>query len=139
VYFWNKKETVVGIVHAGWRGVQKMIVSLMIDILRDKYGCLVEDIKIEIGPHILDCHFEVQDDVVKNFIDYSDCFSVNQGHKYLSLKKIIMRQLASVGVDIKNVKETDECTYCETNKYFSYRRDKPQDIEAMLAYIGIVE
>ena len=138
IFFWNKQGTVVGIVHAGWRGVQKGIASEMINIFVNKYDCLVKDIKVEIGPHIKDCHFEIQADVVNNFADYPDCFEEKNKIKTLSLEKVIKKQLLSAGVESKNIQDAKDCTFCETDKYFSYRRDKPKDIEAMLAYITIV-
>ena len=56
---------------------------------------------------------------------------------YLNLQAIIKKQLITIGVLNKNIKETKECTFCDKEKYFSYRRDKPVDVEAMLAYVVI--
>jgi YfiH family protein len=137
IYFWNTQKTVVGIVHAGWRGVQKKIVTEMVSIFINKYGCLTKDIQVEIGPHIQGCHFEVKEDVINNFLDYPDCLSEVSGAKYLNLQSIIKNQLISSGIKDNNIKLPQECTFCEKEKYFSYRRDKPKDIEAMLAYITL--
>lgn len=139
IFFWNKNKTVIGIVHAGWRGVYKNIVKEMLSLFVKEYGCVPSDIHAEIGPHILECHFEVQDDVLNSFIQYKDCIRNVGGRKYINLSQIIINQLTSAGVGVGNIQKTGECTFCNKDKYFSYRRDKPQDIEAMLAYIGIVE
>lgn len=138
VYFWNKKKTIVGIAHAGWRGVQKKIVEEMVKTFINKYGCATNDIFVEIAPHILDCHFEIQSDVAKKFAEHTDSLKEIKSGKYLSLEKIIKKQLISVGIENKYIQEARECTFCEKEKYFSYRRDKPEDIEAMLAYITLV-
>ena len=138
IFFWNKQETLAGIVHAGWRGVQKEIALEMINIFVNKFGCSAKDINVKIGPHIKDCHFEIQADVVKNFLGYQTSIKEVGGGKYLNLGNIIKEQLVSVGVEVKNIQDALECTFCENDKYFSYRRDKPKDIEAMLAYITIV-
>ena len=137
VYFWNKQNSVIGIAHTGWRGVEKRIVEEMIKLLMNNYDCQAEDIYVEIGPHIKDCHFEVKEDVIKNFLNYPDCLNERDGIKYLNLKNIIKKQLISSGVEKENIKMSYECTFCEKEKYFSYRRDKPEEIEAMLAYITI--
>jgi YfiH family protein len=139
VYFWNKENTVIGVVHAGWRGVQKNIAGDMIKLFINNYKCPAEDIEVEIGPHIKDCHFEVKEDVLKNFSDYADCVKEVGESKYLNLQAVIIKQLTSTGVLGENIKETKECTFCEKEKYFSYRRDRPEEIEAMLAYITIQE
>ena len=137
VYFLDKTNGVVGLAHAGWRGVQSGIAGEMIKLFKSEYGCLVENIEVEIGPHILDCHFEVKDDLVKNFSTYPECFREAEGVKYLRLGRIIKKQLLASGLKEENIKEATECTFCEKEKYFSYRRDKPEEIEAMLAYIVI--
>jgi YfiH family protein len=138
VYFWDKNKNVIGMVHAGWRGVQKDIMAEMINLFINNYDCLVGDIEVEIGPHIKDCHFEVQEDVIENFTDYSDYLRIVEGKKYLSLGGIIIKQLLLVGIRKENIRESSDCTFCEKEKYFSYRRDKPEDIEAMMGYIAIV-
>ena len=138
VYFWNKSKTLIGIAHAGWRGVQKEIVIEMVNLFVNKYSCLIRDIEVEIGPHIKDCHFEVQEDVIKNFIAYSDYLKIVGNKKYLSLGGIIGKQLISAGIRKENIQESSDCTFCEKDKYFSYRRDKPEDVQAMLAYIILV-
>jgi len=89
---------------------------------------------IEIGPHIKDCHFEVKDDLVKAFSYYPECVKKVKNNLYLNLEEIIIKQLVSVGLEKTNIIKSTECTYC-SDKYFSYRRDKPQEIQAMLAYI----
>ena len=80
----------------------------------------------------------MKEDVINSFLDYPDCLSEVSGVKYLNLQAVIKKQLTNAGVTSKNIKETKECTFCEKEKYFSYRRDKPEDIEAMLAYITII-
>jgi YfiH family protein len=137
IYFWDKKKNVIGLAHAGWRGVQSKIVGEMVKIFMNKYGCRAEDIEAEIGPHIKDCHFEVKDDVVKNFSGHSEHIKIAAYKKYLNLGGIVKKQLLASGLKEKNITETNECTFCRSDKYFSYRRDKPKDIEAMLAYITI--
>lgn len=137
VYFWNKQNRVVGIAHAGWRGVQKEIVIEMVKLFINNYKCQAGDIEVEIGPHIKDCHFEVKDDVIKNFSNYPECFKEKDGAVYIKLGDIVKKQLVSSGIEKENIKLSQECTFCEKDKYFSYRRDKPKDIEAMLAYVSI--
>lgn len=135
IFFWNKQKTIIGIAHAGWHGVERKTVEEVIKVLVGKYDCLMEDIVVEIGPHILDCHFEVQMDVVNVFSAYPKCLKKVGGKNYFSLQCIVKEQLVVLGLNSENIIMTKECTYCNADKYFSYRRDKPEEIEAMLAYI----
>jgi copper oxidase (laccase) domain-containing protein len=110
----------------------------MISVFRNSYACEVSDICVEIGPHILECHFEIQDDLVEIFSEYGKYIQKVEGRTYLQLQEVIKKQLLSFGVSEKNIQMSPTCTYCSDN-YFSYRRDKPEIIEAMLAYIAISE
>lgn len=136
IYFWNKQKNIVGIAHAGWRGVRSEITKEMISVFKNSYACEAVDVCVEIGPHILGCHFEIQDDLVEIFSEYEECIQKVKGHTCLQLQEVVKKQLLSVGVSEKNIQLSSTCTYCSDN-YFSYRRDKPEIIEAMLAYIMI--
>lgn len=136
IYFWNEKKNVIGIAHAGWKGVESEIVKEMIRIFIEKFSCNVKDIFIEIGPHIKDCHFEIKKDLLNIFSEYKECLKNIKSRYYLNLSKVVENQLISVGVDLDKISVSPECTFCN-KKYFSYRRDKPADIKAVLAYIKL--
>jgi YfiH family protein len=136
IYFWNKQKTIIGIAHAGWRGVKSEIVKEVIKTFTKDFSVKIEDILIEIGPHILDCHFEIQADLIEIFSAYPETVKIVNSKKYLDLQNIVEKQLVSVGVNKSNIKKTTACTYCD-NTYFSYRRDRPEITEAMLAYITL--
>ena len=55
-----------GLVHSGWKGTSKSIVSSAISIFFD-YGSSKDDIKIYLGPSIKSCCYEIKDDVAKYF------------------------------------------------------------------------
>lgn len=138
IYFYNKQKSAIGIAHAGWRGVKTKIAEEVVKIFIKEYSISPSDIIVEIGPHILDCHFEIQDDLVQAFSDYPESSRKEGERQYLSMQKVIEKQLLSCGLSSENITHAEECTHCES-KYFSYRRDKPQEIEAMLAYIVLKE
>ena len=110
----------------------------MVGIFRNSYACETDDICVEIGPHILGCHFEIKNDLVKIFSEYSEYMQKVGGRTYLQLQEVVKKQLLENGVQKENIQMSSTCTYCSAN-YFSYRRDKPEIIEAMLAYIALRE
>jgi len=55
---------------------------------------------------------------------------------FLDLKNIAQTQLRSLGVKEEHIEANPECTYCISDKYFSYRRDKPKILKTMIAVIG---
>ncbi|MFA6995405.1 MAG: peptidoglycan editing factor PgeF [Patescibacteria group bacterium] len=135
IYFYDKNKQAVALAHAGWRGVASEIAKEVINTFINYYNSNPNDIEVFIGPHIQDCHFEVKDDVLSQF-KISD--SIIRGEKiYINLSKIVKDQLLQLNVNHHNISISSECTYCLNSKYFSYRRDKPQELETMIAYLGL--
>ena len=67
VVFYDKQQGVVALAHAGWRGTYGNIAGEMVDIMTDKYGCKVEDIKTIIGPSVSVDNYEVSYDLIEKF------------------------------------------------------------------------
>jgi hypothetical protein len=133
IYFYDKNKNVVAIAHAGWRGVVSKIAEKVINQFMNHYHSDINDIEVSIGPHIKDCHFEIKDDAANQF-KKSDL--IIRGDKiYIDLSQIIKNQLNDLGVN--NIEISEDCTYCLSDKYFSYRRDNPKELETMIAYIGL--
>ncbi len=135
IYFFDQRKKVVALVHAGWRGVVSKITAEVINVFKSHYGSNLNDIEIFIGPHIKDCHFEVKADVCKQF-ESSDC-ATRDKKTYVNLSNVVKNQLLRLNIKNDNISISDECTYCLKDKYFSYRRDNPKQLETMLAYIGL--
>jgi len=135
IYFYNKNKKIVALAHAGWRGVNSKIAKEVINIFINHYDSNPNDIEVFIGPHIKDCHFEVKDDVSSQF-KISDSV-IRDKKTYINLSKIVREQLLQLNINNDNINTSDECTYCLSDKYFSYRRDKPQELETMISYMGL--
>lgn len=134
IYFYDSKKEVIGIAHAGWKGVLGNISKNVIEKMSSEFGSKLEDIKVEIGPHIKDCHFLVKEDVFSKFMDYRKHFKESKDDIFINLSNIVKEQLTDMGVSIGNIDIEAECTHCNNN-FFSYRRDKPEYVETMMAYI----
>ena len=136
IYFIDRKLQVIGLAHAGWRGTAKNIAQAMVGKMIEDFKCDPKDIEVTIGPYIKACHFEVEN-VIPEFAGHDSAIHQQANRTTIDLGQINKEQLISAGVPEANITVSDECTHCLTEKYFSYRRDKPVDIEAMVAYIGI--
>lgn len=135
IYFYDKNKKVIALAHAGWRGVVLEIVKEVIDQFISHYNSNLGDIEIFVGPHIRDCHFEVKSDVASQFKS-SDSI-IRNGRIYINLSRTVRDQLLGLGILNNNISISQECTYCLSDKYFSFRRDNPKELEAMVAYIGL--
>jgi len=135
IYFYDHNKKIVAIAHAGWRGVVARIVDGVIASFINNYHSALSDIKIYVGPHIQDCHFEVKAEVASQF--KSSEAIIRDKKTYINLAGVIKDQLKELGIPTGNIEISPECTYCLNDKYFSFRRDAPKELEAMIAYIGL--
>jgi len=109
-------ETHVGLVHAGWKGVQQKI-HLHPELLK------IKPTEIYIGPCIHVNSFEVQEDF-KEFFPKSSNFMEQDGKLYFDLVKEALGQLSQAFPDTK-ITESGICTF-ENNQYNSYRLNKTE-------------
>ena len=141
LYFYDPVKRVVSLAHAGWRGVVKNIVGNTIQRFKEAFGSNPNDILLAIGPGIQKCHFTVKSDVIDSFRDFPhfqkyERFVAGGADLYnVGLEGIIKEQAKNVGVN--KIESLSECTYCLSDRYFSYRRDKSDPLETMLAYLSL--
>jgi YfiH family protein len=111
------KKGVVGLLHAGWRGVQGRILGKAVTKILQLWGCRPADIRIWFGPAIGPCCFKVRWDVARYFPQSrrrrKDCWTVD-------LAKQVRLQAAGMG--IKVLEGNPPCTM-HGRKWFSYRRE----------------
>jgi hypothetical protein len=134
VYFFEPKSQSLAIAHCGWRGTLGGVIANTVIAMNSSAA----DILVGIGPGIGRCHFEVQNDVLDKFQGYPEAVFNRKGKIFIDLPKIISLQLKAAGVPADNIESCGLCTFCQSDKYFSFRRDKPPKVQAMLAYIALV-
>ena len=138
IYFFDKNGRAAGLAHAGWRGTVNGLVPNVIKSLVDNFSILPQDLIIHVGPFIQKCHFKIGADIKAEFSKYPSSIIDRDGETFVDLFQIILAQAKEAGVSVENISKTDECTHCLSEKYYSYRRDKPEIVEAMLAYLTIL-
>ena len=123
ILFYDDKKKVIGVAHAGRAGAFKNIIKNVIDCFINYYNSDAKNILISIGSSIGKCCYEVggeiYDEAKKLNIEYA-IQKIDDSY-YLDIRKILYSQLISHGIDEKNIELSNECTCCNTNKYFSYR------------------
>lgn len=140
VLFYDDVERIVGVAHAGWRGTVKEIIIKVIDAMKSQ-GSQPENIFIELGPGISQANFEFHyAEMIQEFGQYSQDKYIERGSSldkiFIDLQAILMDQVESAGVPIKNMKYCGECTFAD-ERYFSARRHQGDSHSAMLAVIGM--
>jgi YfiH family protein len=125
----DKSGDEIAAIHAGWRPLSANIIKKTVN----KMNASEDNIVAWLGPCISRNAFEVGEDVKNIFTDISTQFSIaftrlspskasNQPIKFLAdLVMIAKLQLKELGID--NISSTNACTFAESDKYYSYRRE----------------
>jgi YfiH family protein len=122
VLFAARDGTAVGAAHAGWRGLAGGVLEQTIAQLAMPAAQLVA----WLGPAISQRHFEVGDEVraafMKDDAGAALAFEANsRGRWQCDLYALARRRLAALGVG--DVSGGGWCTYSDSARFFSFRRD----------------
>ena len=121
IYFVHKKDSVFGLVHVGWRGLVSGIINQCSKLLvEQKYN--LAHFQILIGPSIQSCCFEVSEDVIDQF-DPKFYEEKGSGKYRVHLQKLAMTHCLESGFIENEITVLSDCTFCEQEKYHSYRRN----------------
>ena len=112
----------IAAIHGGWRPLAANIIINTLNKMKTPNA----DICAWLGPCISKNAFEVGAEVKTEFVQQNECFSsaftAKANGKYLAdLHAIARLQLASLGVN--QISALSECTYANTDKYYSYRKN----------------
>ncbi|MEW6109338.1 MAG: peptidoglycan editing factor PgeF [Nitrospirota bacterium] len=127
ILLYEKEKGVSGAVHAGWRGTAERIIEKTIRTIMEKFMSSPENILVAIGPGIRWCCYGVDHDVFKKVQQATGQgeYSISRGGKYcLDLPSANKYQALSTGIPESNIWISDECTFCNPDKYYSYRYSK---------------
>lgn len=138
IYFYDPVRRVVGIAHAGWRGIMADISREMISKMSERFEVNPGDLLVGISPGIQKCHFGISAMDKEKYSIYPRFIFERNGKVFVDLTAILKDQLQSLGVAESQIEDSGICTYCEERDYFSYRRDKPKEVQPMVGYIGLV-
>jgi len=135
----DKKRRAVGAFHAGWRGTLKGIVQHGVESMRREFGSAAEDLTAAIGPGIGSCCFaigtEVRELYAARFSYAAELFTTGE-KLHLDLVEANRRQLLAAGLLPEAIFAWNECTSCQTDRFFSHRAERGKT-GRMMAVIGI--
>lgn len=135
IIFYDPVMDIIGISHQGWKGTLKKLPQKMIQTMQ-KLGSTPSAISVAIGPAINECCYEVSKERADQFMEIFGESVVSITNKYaVNLLKANNQLLKDSGVLEKNIDYFPFCTACNTEKFWSYRRDKGIKGE-MLSYIN---
>lgn len=104
-------KQVIGVVHAGRKGVQSEIVPETLRLVKKSFASSPGDVLAFVGPGIGSC-----------------CYPID-------LHQIVVEQLMSEGILKEHISMSEECTSCRNDLFFSYRKEKTCGRQAAIAAI----
>ena len=137
ILLYDKENKVIAVVHSGWKGTLQSITTNTINTMITNFGSKKENIYVYIYPSIRKCHFEVEHDVYslfKNKFNNIDKYTSKKDIKYyIDMQSIIIDELKELGIN--NIYDTNICTYCNHDKYHSYRYNHTDKRNILLTMI----
>ena len=122
--FLAHRSGIVGVLHAGWRGVAAHILDVGIDAM-ESLGAAAGDIHVHLGPCISGRHYEVGPDVYRELTSWETIRP-----RRVDLRAILAEQARAHG--IRHLTASHLCTREDNARFFSHRAG---DAERQLAVI----
>lgn len=140
ILFFDSKTKMIGLAHAGWKGTLKKINQSIVKKMKS-LGSKPKNILVGIGPHIGPCCYTVSkkraDEFEKEFGNLKGMISEDCEGIHIDLAVPTIVQLIKEGVLRKNVEVSLNCTSCQNNEFFSFRKDSKETFGEMLGIIGL--
>src|SRR5574341_896893 len=134
IYVYDSANQIIGLIHAGWRGTLLGIAKRALQAAQAELGLNPAACSVLLGPCIKSCCYQVSAEVALLFS--ANAVSCQSQRQHLDLCRVNKEQILKTGVEEKNIHQVTDCTSCNSNLYYSYRRSRNKD-ERMYAVLGL--
>lgn len=144
VIYYSSKTHWIGAAHIGWRGTLKNLMGKIIDTLYN-IGVGKDELFIIIGPAINQCCYEIDIDMYAEFMTIMERFNEiafkPHGEKFrMNLTRLNYELARESGISRNQIDYFPFCTYCNSDHFFSYRREykkNPQLFGEMMGFVTL--
>ena len=134
IFILDIETPAIGIAHAGWRGTFARIAVNTLTQMKTRFGTVVENCRIHLGPSIQKCCYTVSPELLTQFAERFGS-TVHDGTN-LSLQAANVNQLVEAGLSAISISISPLCTACRTDLFYSHRAENGQT-GRMLSYIQL--
>ena len=121
VFIHNSEFSVIGLIHAGWRGIEKGIVQKAVIMMEQYFDVPPYLLDINFGPSIKKCCYEVKEDLSRHFPQ--ETLHRQNCRIFLNMEEAIKLQITELGVAPGHIYSDNTCTFCDSTNFPSFRRD----------------
>jgi YfiH family protein len=130
----DARGSVVGIAHAGWRGLAAGVIESTVAAMGEPGDALTAWLGPAIGPQAFEVGGEVREIFLAGDAAVADAFVPVDGGKWLcDIYRLARRRLQALGV--RRIAGADFCTVTDAERWFSYRRDGVSGRMASLVWL----
>ncbi|OGX28507.1 MAG: hypothetical protein A3B78_00190 [Omnitrophica WOR_2 bacterium RIFCSPHIGHO2_02_FULL_67_20] len=122
VFFADPARRAVGLAHAGWRGLAAGLPARVVAAMRRAYRTPPGELAVAIGPAIRACCYEVGPEFEARFGPF---VQTRGSRRTCDLIGAAVEQLRRCGVRPERIVDSRACTACDTQRWFSLRREGP--------------
>ena len=132
----NRAGTLVAALHAGWRGICRGIIGNCVAQLNEHPDQLLA----WVGPCICAAHYPVREDMRNACLQALGTAAgiaftpAPQGGWFADIEKLAIMELKRLGMSA--IYSSSHCTYAESDRFYSYRRDGRTGRMASLIWIA---
>lgn len=131
IFLYDPFRQVVGLVHAGWQGTVKRVITRTIKTMQEHYGSQPKDILAGIGPSIGPDHYEVGEDVSEQVRDtfgkqasllLQSCKGGERDSRVKfdlwSANRLLLERAGVEQIEVSGI-----CTACHLEDWYSHRAE----------------
>lgn len=126
VFFSDEKNGVIGLAHAGWRGLHQGILEAMVQKFIKDYGSQSAHIKAFLGPAMRSCCYEVGMEF-KDYFPQSTEPAQTPQKLMMNMIQEARRRLQAQGISLQNLGDSGFCTGCRNDEFFSARKGASEE------------
>ncbi len=120
VFLFDTGRRAIAMIHAGWKGMHKKIISKTIKQMEIKFLTASHELIAVLGPAIRPCCYEVDTE----FRGYFGGFVSSRDNRlYFDIVAAAVSELLEAGVNDGHIYDSAICTSCRNDEFFSFRRE----------------
>lgn len=120
IFLYDSTLKAIGLIHAGWRSTRGHIAGKAVKLMQREFNTNPEGLCAGFGPAIRKCCYEVSSD----FSGPLDPGMIKRGSRYyFDLIGVNKKELLDSGIKEDNIFDTEICTSCRKDEFFSFRKE----------------
>lgn len=130
VAFFDPQQHVIGMLHAGWKGIVRRIIPAMIETMQTVYGSHPTDILVGVSPCLGPCCYQVREDFIHSLTEAFSAkakdFLLPQADDtiHFDMWTALRWQLEESGIRSEHIDGPIICTACQVDEFYSYRKER---------------